>query len=403
MGTSNQKTVLSRIVTTISIILLIRLGNYIPVPKVDQQYLVNILNTTPILRNFYTSEDLVLGVFTLGILPNINASIMMQLLVSVIPSLEKLQKEEGESGRREIIKYTRYLSLFWAIVESISIALALRPILFLWNFSVCCQITLALATGSMIVMWLSEIITEEGIGNGSSVVITLNILSNLPSTIKTVFNSGNLTSVSIGLLSFTILIIGIIYVQEAVRIIPLISAKQLFAQQNQTSNQAMNTSYLPLKINQGGVMPVIFASTVLTFLTVFVNYLLGLQFLSAITVNLTTRNILYGAANFGLILAFSLFYSNLILNPKELATNLNKMAVSVPGVRPGNQTKEYLQQTLKRLSLLGALFLATIVAIPNIRSSTGFGVTSLLILVGVTVDTSRQIQTLLITESYNND
>ena len=399
MGTSNQKTVLSRIVTTISIILLIRLGNYIPVPKVDQQYLVNILNTTPILRNFYTSEDLVLGVFTLGILPNINASIMMQLLVSVIPSLEKLQKEEGESGRREIIKYTRYLSLFWAIVESISIALALRPILFLWNFSVCCQITLALATGSMIVMWLSEIITEEGIGNGSSVVITLNILSNLPSTIKTVFNSGNLTSVSIGLLSFTILIIGIIYVQDAVRVIPLVSAKQLFSM----TDEMAKTSYLPLKINQGGVMPVIFASTVLTFLTVFVNYLLGLQFLSAITVNLTTRNILYGAANFGLILAFSLFYSNLILNPKELATNLNKMAVSVPGVRPGNQTKEYLQQTLERLSLLGALFLATIVAIPNIRSSTGFGVTSLLILVGVTVDTSRQIQTLLITESYNND
>jgi preprotein translocase subunit SecY len=399
MGTSNQKTVLSRIVTTISIILLIRLGNYIPVPKVDQQYLVNILNTTPILRNFYTSEDLVLGVFTLGILPNINASIMMQLLVSVIPSLEKLQKEEGESGRREIIKYTRYLSLFWAIVESISIALALRPILFLWNFSVCCQITLALATGSMIVMWLSEIITEEGIGNGSSVVITLNILSNLPSTIKTVFNSGNLTSVSIGLLSFTILIIGIIYVQDAVRVIPLVSAKQLFSM----TDEMAKTSYLPLKINQGGVMPVIFASTVLTFLTVFVNYLLGLQFLSAITVNLTTRNILYGAANFGLILAFSLFYSNLILNPKELATNLNKMAVSVPGVRPGNQTKEYLQQTLKRLSLLGALFLATIVAIPNIRSSTGFGVTSLLILVGVTVDTSRQIQTLLINESYQKN
>ena len=399
MGSSNQKTVLSRIVTTISIILLIRFGNYIPVPKVDQQYLVNILNTTPILRNFYTSEDLVLGVFTLGILPNINASIMMQLLVSVIPSLEKLQKEEGESGRREIIKYTRYLSLFWAIVESISIALALRPILFIWNFSVCCQITLALVTGSMIVMWLSEIITEEGIGNGSSIVITLNILSNLPNTIKTVFNSGNLTNLAFGIISFTVLIIGIIYVQDAVRVIPLISAKQLFSM----TDEMTKTSYLPLKINQGGVMPVIFASTVLTFLTIFVNYLLSLQFLSAITVNLTTRNLLYGAANFGLILAFSLFYSNLILNPKELAINLNKMAVSVPGIRPGNQTKEYLQQTLKRLSLLGALFLATIVAIPNIRSSAGFGVTSLLILVGVTVDTSRQIQTLLITESYNND
>jgi preprotein translocase subunit SecY len=251
----------------------------------------------------------------------------------------------------------------------------------------------------MIVMWLSEIITEEGIGNGSSIVITLNILSNLPNTIKTVFNSGNLTNLAFGIISFTVLIIGIIYVQDAVRVIPLISAKQLFSM----TDEMAKTSYLPLKINQGGVMPVIFASTVLTFLTISVNYLLSLQFLSAITVNLTTRNLLYGAANFGLILAFSLFYSNLILNPKELATNLNKMAVSVPGIRPGNQTKEYLQQTLKRLSLLGALFLATIVAIPNIRSSAGFGVTSLLILVGVTVDTSRQIQTLLITESYNND
>jgi len=396
MQSNEQSSVASKIRTTILVIFITRLGNYIPVPNVDQEYLINILNSTPILRNFYTSENLVLGIFSLGILPNINASIMMQLLTSAVPSLEKLQKEEGEAGRRQITKYTRYLTLFWAIVESISITLALRPILFIWNFEVCSQITLALITGSMIILWLSEIITEKGIGNGSSIIITANILAGLPNTLKTIFNSGTGFSILLNVLSFTILITGIIYVQEAVRVIPLISAKQLFSQ----AENPTKTSFLPLKINQGGVMPIIFASTVLTFLTVFVGFITKLDTFSKLNITPSIQTIFYGGTNFTLILAFSLFYSNLILNPNELAKDLNKMAVTIPGVRPGNQTKEFLNKTLKRLSLLGALFLAIIVTIPNIRSSYGFGVTSLLILVGVTVDTSRQIQTLLISESY---
>jgi len=396
MQSNEQNSVGIKIRTTILVIFITRLGNYIPVPNVDQEYLINILNSTPILRKFYTSEDLVLGIFSLGILPNINASIMMQLLTSAVPSLEKLQKEEGEAGRRQITKYTRYLTLFWAIVESISITLALRPILFIWNFEVCSQITLALITGSMIILWLSEIITEKGIGNGSSIIITANILAGLPNTLKTIFNSGTSFSILLNILSFTILITGIIYVQEAVRVIPLISAKQLFSQ---TENPT-KTSFLPLKINQGGVMPIIFASTVLTFLTVFVGFIAKLDTFSKLNITSNIQTIFYGGTNFALILAFSLFYSNLILNPNELAKDLNKMAVTIPGIRPGNQTKEFLNKTLKRLSLLGALFLAIIVTIPNIRSSYGFGVTSLLILVGVTVDTSRQIQTLLISESY---
>jgi preprotein translocase subunit SecY len=322
---------------------------------------------------------------------------MMQLLTSVVPSLEKLQKEEGESGRRQITKYTRYLTLFWAIVESLSITFALRPILFIWNLDVCSQITLALVTGSMIILWLSEIITEKGIGNGSSIIITANILSGIPNTIKTVFNSGTNLSIVLNLISFTALITGIIYVQEAVRIIPLVSAKQLFSQ----SDNPTKTSFLPLKINQGGVMPIIFASTVLTFLTISVGYITNLEKFPRLEIGTNIQTLIYGLVNFGLILIFSLFYSNLILNPSELTKDLNKMAVTIPGIRPGNQTKEFLTKTLKRLSLLGALFLAIIVTIPNIRSSYGFGVTSLLILVGVTVDTSRQIQTLLISESYN--
>jgi preprotein translocase subunit SecY len=397
MQSNEQNSVGNKIRTTILVIFITRVGNYIPVPNVDQEYLINILNSTPILRNFYTNENLVLGIFSLGILPYINASIMMQLLTSVVPSLEKLQKEEGEAGRRQITKYTRYLTLFWAIVESVSITFALRPILFIWNFDICSQITLALITGSMIILWLSEIITEKGIGNGSSIIITANILAGLPNTLKTIYNSGTGFSLLFNVLSFTVLITGIIYVQEAVRVIPLISAKQLFSQ---TENPT-KTSFLPLKINQGGVMPIIFASTVLTFLTVFVGFIAKLDAFSNLNIAANVQTILYSGTNFVLILAFSLFYSNLILNPNELAKDLNKMAVTIPGIRPGNQTKEFLNKTLKRLSLLGALFLAIIVTIPNIRSSYGFGVTSLLILVGVTVDTSRQIQTLLISESYN--
>jgi preprotein translocase subunit SecY len=400
MEITQKDTIAKKILFTIFIVIIIRLGNFIPVPNVDQRYLINILNANPSLKTFFNSENLILSVFSLGIIPNINASILIQLLVSAIPYLERLQKEEGETGRRQIKQYTRSLTLLIAILESFSIAFSLRPILFNWNLAICSEIVLALTTGSMIILWLSDLITENGIGNGSSIVITLNILSVLPNTIKTITESGNIISILFNFISFTILIIGIIYVQEAVRIIPLISAKQLFAQQNQTSNQAMNTSYLPLKINQGGVMPIIFSSTFLTFLTVAVNYVLSLQILPMQFNNPKAISLIYGGINFVLIFAFSLFYSNLILNPKEIAKDLNKMAITIPNIRPGKQTTSFLKKTLTRLSLLGALFLAILVALPNIRSSYGFGVTSLLILVGVTVDTARQIQTLLISKIY---
>ena len=165
-----------KIIFTIFIIFVIRIGNFIPIPNIDQRYLVNILNSTSSLKPFFNSENLVLSVFSLGILPNINASILIQLLTSALPFIEKLQKEEGESGRRQIKQYTRILTLILAIFESLSIASSLRPIIFNWNIDVCFQITLTLTTGSMIVLWLSDLITENGIGNGSSLLISLNIV-----------------------------------------------------------------------------------------------------------------------------------------------------------------------------------------------------------------------------------
>ena len=390
---NNSKSLQTRLLNTFFIILLVRTGNYIPVPHVDQEYLKNILYSIPLLRNFYTNENLVLGIFSLGILPYINASIMIQLLVSVIPSLEKLQKEEGEAGRKKITKYTRYLTLFWAIVDSVSITLALRPILFVQNITIFSEIILTLITGSMIVLWLSDLITENGLGNGSSIIITLNILSSLPNTLKALVDLKSPTSAAVSFFTFSLLIISVIYVQEAVRIVPLISAKQLTSKFGVSGKN----SYLPLKINQSGIMPIIFASTVLTLINVLVNYFSNLGILPNLFISVEFQGIFFRIINFILIIAFSLFYSNLILNPKELAKDLNRMAVTIPGVRPGNQTSEFLQKMLKRLTLIGAIFLATAVTLPN---TYGFGVTSLLILVGVTLETSKQIQTLLISESY---
>lgn len=390
---------IAKIVYTLGIILLIRVGNFIPVPNVEQEYLINILNSNPSLKTFFNSETLVLSLFSLGIIPSINASILIQLLTSAVPYLERLQKEEGESGRRQIKQYTRFLTLFLAVLESLSIALSLRPILYNWNVNICGQIILTLTTGAMVVLWLSDLITEKGIGNGSSVIITLNILSGLPKTIKTVSENGDFTSIGVNFISLTALIIGILYVQEAFKIIPLLSAKQLFAQQTQNQNQALK-SYMPLRINQGGVMPIIFSSTFLAFLTVIINYIASQSPMAFKIDNPKIIGLIFGAINFCLIVAFSLFYSNLILNPNEIAKDLNKMAITIPGVQPGKQTASFLKKTLTRLSLLGALFLGILVAIPNTRSSYGFGVTSLLILVGVTVDTTRQIQTLLISKNY---
>jgi len=388
-----------KILYTLAIIALIRLGNFIPVPNVDQEYLINILNSNPSLKTFFNNETLILSVFSLGIIPSINASILIQLLTSAVPSLERLQKEEGEAGRRQIKQYTRFLTLFLAILESISIALSLRPILYTWNLNICGEIVLALTTGAMIVLWLSDLITEKGIRNGSSVIITLIILSALPRTLKTITQDGNLTTIGINFLSLTALIIGILYVQEAFKIIPLLSAKQLFTQQSQNANQ-VSKSYIPLRINQGGVMPIIFSSTFLAFLTIIINYLASRTNLPIKLDDPRIVGLIFGTINFCLIVVFSIFYSNLILNPNEIAKDLNKMAITIPGIRPGKQTASFLKKTLTRLSLLGALFLGILVAIPNTRSSYGFGVTSLLILIGVTVDTTRQIQTLLISKNY---
>jgi preprotein translocase subunit SecY len=402
-----------RILLTLGLLILSRLGTFIPVPGVDHDAFYQSIASNPIVSflNIFSGGGFAsIGIFALGIVPYINASIIIQLATTSIPSLEKLQKEEGEAGRQKISQITRYLALGWATIQSIGVSFWVRPYVFNWDTQFVIQMTLALTTGSMLIMWFSEQITEKGIGNGPSLLIFINIIAGLPKLIQQksslVNTNTQITELLVLASIFLIMIVGIIFIQEGTRRIPIVSARQLGKGQSQSK-----TSYLPLRLNQGGVMPIIFASAILVlpaYLTQIIKNQFLLNFLNLLSPNSGDKN-LYLVFYFSLILFFSYFYASLIINPNDVSQNLKKMESSIPGVRPGKATTDYLQKTLNRLTFLGALFLAFIAVIPsvienitNISTFKGLGATSLLILVGVAIDTSRQIQTYLISRNYEN-
>jgi preprotein translocase subunit SecY len=403
----------SRVILTFLLIILSRFGTFIPVPGVDHDAFYQSISNNPIVSflNIFSGGGFAsIGVFALGIVPYINASILIQLGTTSIPSLEKLQKEEGEAGRQKISQVTRYIALGWAIIQSIGVSFWVRPYVFNWDIQFVIEMTLALTTGSMLVMWISEQITEKGIGNGASMLIFVNIISGLPKLIQQssgpVENKGNSFELIALALIFLIMIIGIIFIQEGTRRIPIISARQLGKGQIQNK-----TSYLPLRLNQGGVMPIIFASAFLV-LPAYISQITTNSIILSISNLLSpssTNKSIYLLFYFLLILFFSYFYASLILNPSDVSKNLKKMESSIPGIRPGKATTDYLQKTLNRLTFLGALFLAFIALVPsliesitNISTFKGLGATSLLILVGVAIDTSKQVQTYLISKNYEN-
>lgn len=402
-----MKPLSKKIIYTIIILIVARLGIFIPLPGIDHDTLYNSISKNAFINflNIFSGGGLsTIGMFSLGIVPYINASIITQLLTKIIPELENLQKEEGESGRRKITQITRYLTLLWAFIQSIAIALWIRPYVFNWNiyFIVDCIVTLT--TGSMIIMWLSELITEYGIGNGASLLIFQNIISGIP---KNVQNYKYLFSLKQMGITFTMSILFLfmlsitVLIQEGTKKINIISAKQLNNLNNINSN-----SYIPLKINQGGVMPLVFASAAMTIPTYLANILntTKTQNINFLLLSNGPYIILYGM----LIIIFSYFYTSLILNPDDIAKNLKKMGASIPGIRPGNKTSLYLKKILDRLTFLGAFFLFFVALIPSIITQIteikifqGLGATSLLILVGVAIDTAKQIQTYIISEKYN--
>tara|TARA_Y100001970_G_scaffold217138_1_gene265880 strand:- start:798 stop:2117 length:1320 start_codon:yes stop_codon:yes gene_type:complete len=413
-----NKELRNRVLTTLGLLLLVRLGIYIPVPGIDREAFKTFIDQGGQLIGFldiFTGGGIsTLGIFALGILPFINASIIIQLLTAALPVLEDLQKNEGEAGRRKIAQITRYVSLGWGFLQSIIFSLILRQYAVegISDATFVLQTSIALVTGSMIVMWFSEIITEKGIGQGASLVIFLNIVATLPKALSSTIEKaqtgdrGDVLGIAVLLGVFLLTIVGIIFVQEGARRIPIVSAKR---QIGSTSLLPTRQSYLPLKLNAGGVMPIIFASA-LIFLPITIANVTGnpvlIKFASALNPS-SSNPWPYALTFFALILGFSYFYASLTINPIDVASNLKKGGVAIPSVRPGSKTANYLSGIQNRLTLLGGLFLGSVAIIPaaveratNVQTFQGLGATSLLILVGVAIDTAKQIQTYVISQRY---
>ena len=405
--------ILKRLFISLGILLLIRVGTFLPVPGINHTDLAFYLQRHSVTKNlvstFSGENTFVIGLFTLNIFPYINASILIQLILGFSPQLSKLQKEGDLEGRRKINRLTRFITLIWAIIQSLSLAFYLKQVLFDWNYFLAIEIVIWLTTGAMIVLWLSELITDYGLGNGASLLIYTNIIASLPNLGKKIFieNSGNVTifsTLGIAILIFASLY-GIVFLQQGVRNIPLISAKQL--NQGPSQDLAANNNYLPLRFNQAGVMPIIFTTAIL----VIPNYISNLGVLPKIDfpINLESLKFVYWIGYFLLILVFSTFYSTIVLNPKDISDQLQKMAVTIPGVRPGVQTTFYLKQLMKRITLLGATMLAILATVPNFIESTfnitslnGLSTTSLLILAGVVLDLAREVKNIYYSNIYNN-
>jgi preprotein translocase subunit SecY len=406
-----------RLLVTLGILILIRMGIHIPIPGIDRQHFAEAIRGNNQILSFldiFSGGGLsALGVFALGILPYINASIIIQLLTAAIPALENLQKNEGEAGRRKISQISRYVSLGWAIIQSTFLAAFwLKPFALHYGPLFVAQTAIALVAGSMFVMWASELITERGVGNGASLLIFVNIVATLPKALGDTIDfvqTGSRETVGrviVLLILFLATIIGIVFVQEGMRRIPIISARRQVGRRV----LAEQRSFLPLRLNQGGVMPIIFAAAILSLPLLTENFIKNPEYSKIIRTYLIPGGSgawVYAIVYLVSIVFFSYFYSSLIVNPVDVAQNLKKMGSSIPGIRPGRATSEYIERVLNRLTFLGAIFLGLIAIIPTavetalkVPTFKGLGATSLLILVGVAIDTSKQIQTYVISQRY---
>ncbi len=404
-----------RLLLTIGMLVLIRLGRFLPLPGIDREIFSQAVKGNSVISflDIFSGGGLSsLGIFALGIIPFINASIIMQLMATALPTLENLQKNEGEAGRRKISQYTRYVALGWALLQSFGISIwvqgtgaVLEP-----GIGFALETMIALTAGAMFVMWSGELITEKGVGNGASLLIFISIVSSLPKSLGSTIALAQADSSRVGgilllLVIFLVMIVCIVFVQEGTRRIPIISARRQVGRKVYSEQ----SSYLPLKLNQGGVMPIIFASSVLALPSFIGQTFPRNEAIATITNFFAPNSWGYVLLYLVLILGFSYFYSSLIVNPVDMSQNLKKMGSSVPSIRPGTATSNYLTGVLNRLTLLGAIFLGAVATIPaavenitGISTFNGIGATTLLILVGVAIETSKQIQTYVISQKYES-
>ncbi|MGB8277771.1 MAG: preprotein translocase subunit SecY [Methylovirgula sp.] len=396
-----------RIWFTLGALIIYRLGTYIPLPGIDpaafeanftghQQGVLQLFNM------FAGGAVQRMAIFALNIMPYISASIIIQLLTSVIPTLEALKKE-GEAGRKVINQYTRYLTVVLAAFQAYGISVGLQGqtgVVSNPGFFFIITTVLTLTGGTMFLMWLGEQITSRGIGNGSSLIIFAGIVAAFPSAIVNTLELGRQGALSTGLiiavLVMAIAVIGfIVFMERAQRRLVITYPKR------QQGNRVYEgqTSFLPLKLNTSGVIPPIFASSLLLLPTTIANFSSqrgGTGFLATISTYLAHGRPLYMIAYVGLIVFFAFFYTAIVFNPTETADNLKKHGGFIPGIRPGERTAQYIDKVLMRITVIGAAYLSLICLVPEVLISYAampfyFGGTSLLIVVSVTMDTVAQI------------
>ena len=409
-GIFNIADLRKKIVYTLGMIILFRLGAHIPVAGIDALKLERMFSQGNILGflDLFTGGALMrFSVFAMGIVPYINASIIMQLLTVVVPQLEELHKE-GETGRKQIARYTRYLTVALAAFQAFGMSFWLRGIMaegYSFPYFLIGTVV-ALTAGSMLVMWFAELISEHGLGNGASLIIFVGIVSRIPAyvakTVTLVRGGASLFGVLILLAAFLIMILAIVSIQEAQRRIQVQYAKRVVGRKMYGGQ----TTYIPLRINQGGVIPIIFASSVLLFPATIAQFIPN-PAVQKFVGWLSPSGPLYMVLYFALIFFFTYFYTAITFNPNDLAENIKKYGGFITGIRPGKPTAQFLEYVITRLTLVGALFLACIAIVPtivegmtHINSFQGLGSTALLIMVGVALDLVRMIETHLITRQY---
>ena len=418
-----------RVLYTLLLIVIFRLGCYITVPGVDSVALSEAMSSSNGVAGLI---DLISGgafsrfsVFAMSISPYITASIVIQLLGMIIPSLEKLTKEGGEAGRRKVNRYTKILSLFLSLVEAIGVFASYKSsgIFVSTDFLTASLVVISLVAGTSILMWLGDEITSKGIGNGISMLIFVGIIARLPNFISTAYglimtDDGFSTTgllMSLGLIIGSIILVAaVVFIQQAERRIPVQYSKKVVGRK---MVGAQNT-HIPLKLAMAGVMPIIFASSFLTFpamiIQIFVSdiatqsgFLAGLYKFSIATSS-SSVGIGYTIANalvyLVLIMAFTFFYTYATFNPAEVSNNIKRNGGFIPGIRAGKPTTDYLSSVLTKLVWFGGFFLAIIAIIPMMLRFTGlniaFGGTSILIVVGVALETIQQLESQLVMRHY---
>ncbi len=406
-----------KLIFSVIIIAVYRIVAHVPIPGVDLNALKQLFSQSQFLGllNMFSGGALAnFSVIALGLNPYINASIVLQLAGMVIPKLEALQKE-GESGQRKINQYTRLLSVPLAAVQSISVYFILRQSNIIGSLDTIDLLTMiiTLTAGSMLAVWIGELLTEYGIGNGISVLISVGIISGLPISIAQLL-SAQTTQSTFDLLLFLgvalVTIAGIVYVNEARRQIPVQYARRV-AGGKQSMGQM---TYLPLRINQAGVIPIIFAVSLVMIPGTIANFVSGLNMpkVAEIAKQVATffdqGSTSYMIMYFLLVVLFTFFYTAVTFNPERIAENLQKQGGFIPGVRPGSATIEFLNRLLTRITVPGSLFLGTIAILPllltlvfpTISSIVSIGGTSLLIIVSVAIETVRTMESMMVTRGY---